>query len=203
VSNTHSTDHTIVSGESSASLIERARAGDKAALDALCKRYVPLLMRWATGRLPRWTRDLSDTVDLVQETLLHTVRHLPHFEHRGEGALLAYLRQGVLNRIKDELRRTSRRPQLESLPAVSAPVFDNGPSPLEEAIGSELLERYEAVLNGLEPDERQAVIARLELGHSYPEIAVLLNKPSADAVRHLVTRALVRLARGMGHDARG
>ena len=49
-------------------------------------RYLPRLSRWASGRLPRWARDLSDTDDLVQDTLIRSVANLGHFEARGEGA---------------------------------------------------------------------------------------------------------------------
>ena len=56
--------------ESSLALLERARAGDRQALETLTARYLPRLRRWASGRLPRWARDLADTEDLVQETVL-------------------------------------------------------------------------------------------------------------------------------------
>ena len=46
---------------------------------------------------------------------------------------------------------------------------------------------------------REAVIARVEMGLGYAEIARHLDKPSADAARMAVSRALVRLAREMGH----
>jgi len=72
--------------ESTLSLLERARAGDQDALNDLFARYAPPLRRWASGRLPRWARDLSDTPDLVQETLLNTFRNIEGFEFRDEGA---------------------------------------------------------------------------------------------------------------------
>src|SRR5688572_17977758 len=90
---------------SSQTLLARAQTGDRAALDSLIARYLPRLQRWATGRLPRWARDVADTQDLVQETLFHTFQRISAFEPRGEGALYAYLRQAVLNRIREELRR--------------------------------------------------------------------------------------------------
>src|SRR5439155_26664017 len=94
----------------SLTLLELAQAGDRAALDSLIARYLPRLQQWASGRLPRWARDMADTQDLVQETLFQTVKRIDRFESRGEGALLAYLRQAMLNRIREELRRANRRP---------------------------------------------------------------------------------------------
>ncbi len=90
--------------DSTTTLLERARAGDHAAIDALFARCVPPLVRWARGRLPRWARDLADTQDVVQEAVLQTFKHLETFDARGEGALQAYLRQAVMNRIRDHIR---------------------------------------------------------------------------------------------------
>ena len=56
--------------ESTFALVERAKTGDREALDRLFARFLPSLRRWASGRLPRWTRDLMDTDDLVQETVM-------------------------------------------------------------------------------------------------------------------------------------
>ena len=70
-------------------------------------------------------------------------------------------------------------------------------SPLEEAIGTEALDLYEAALGGLQQEEREAIIARVELGQSYQEVAAILGKPSAEAARVAVYRALIRLAQQM------
>ena len=87
--------------ESSIELLERARAGDSDALDRLLGRYLPRLRRWASGRLPRGARDLSDTDDLVQDTVFRTLRHIDGFHPQREGALQAYLRQAIMNRIRE------------------------------------------------------------------------------------------------------
>jgi RNA polymerase sigma factor (sigma-70 family) len=180
--------------ESTFLLIEQIRAGDKAALDRLLRRFLPLLTRWASGRLPRGVRDLSDTEDLVQETIISALRHIDHIEIRGEGALQAYLRRAVLNRIRDELRRHGRRGLAETL---DENVRAKEDSPLEIAIGNEALERYEAALSRLSAGDREAVIARIELGQTYAESASALGKPSTEAARMAVNRALARLARLM------
>ena len=89
--------------QSTLALLTRARAGDQEALNDLFARYVPVLNRWARGRLPVAARDLADTSDLVQDTLIQVFKRLDAFDHRGEGALLAYLRQAVMNRIRNEV----------------------------------------------------------------------------------------------------
>ena len=178
-------------------LLARAQAGDRAALDALLARYLPRLRRWAAGRLPHSARDMADTQDLVQEALLQTFQKIDGFEVRGEGALYAYLRQAVLNRIRDELRKVKRRPLRAELdPDTRA----DDRSPLETAIGHEAIQRYERALATLRPEEQQAIVARIELGYTHEEIAGLLAKPSANAARMVVERAIVRLARAMREE---
>ena len=182
---------------SSLTLLARAQAGDHAALDSLLSRYLPRLRRWAAGRLPHSARDIADTQDLVQEALVQTFQKIGGFEVRGEGALYAYLRQAILNRIRDELRPAKRRPVRTELDP-DRPTDSR--SPLEAAIGNEAIERYERALASLRPEEREAIVARIELGYTHEEIAALLEKPTANAARMMVERAIVRLAKAMRED---
>jgi RNA polymerase sigma-70 factor (ECF subfamily) len=179
---------------STSDLLARARAGDADALNQLFARYLPPLKRWARGRLPSWTRDLRDTDDIVQETLVQTLRRIEDFNPRHEGALQAYLRQAVVNRVRDEVRRVGRRPMSAAVPE---DYEDSSLSPLDHAIGQEEAARYESALQRLRPEDRELVVARVEMGNSYQQIAREHGKPSADAARMAVARALVRLAQEM------
>ena len=185
------------SAESSLLLLERARAGDTLALNELLQRYLPRLRRWATGRLPVAARNLLDTEDVVQETLIKAVRNLGKIEVRDDGALQAYLWQAVRNRLADAYRRSRHRP---ADTAVTSDMVAGDPSPLEQAIGEEALRRYEAGLSRLKATDREAVILRVELCYEYDEMASMLGKPSAAAARVAVSRALARLSREMGRD---
>jgi RNA polymerase sigma-70 factor (ECF subfamily) len=178
------------SWESTVSLLTRVRAGDDNALNDLFGRYLPLLRRWAAGRLPRWARDMADTPDLVQETLLQVFKKIDAFEHRGEGAFQAYLRQAVMNRIRNEIRNAGRRPNRGEL---DESVADDQLSPLEAAIGAETVQQYEAALQRLTDDDRELVVGRIELGLTYSEIAAATGRPTTDAARMAVTRAIARL----------
>lgn len=177
--------------ESTAVLIDRAVSGDDAAKNRLMARYVPILHRWARGRLPPHARDLTETADLVQTTLLRALRNLHRFQSQGEGAFLGYLRQILLNTLRDERRRSARRPGHEPL---HDSLHDAMPSALESAIGLERMARYEAGLEALDPRQRQAVVLRLEFGFTHDQIADAIDAPSANAARMVVTRALLRLA---------
>jgi RNA polymerase sigma factor (sigma-70 family) len=183
--------------ESTADLLARVRAGDQRALDRLFERYLQPLTRWARGRLPRHARDLRETDDLVQDALTQTLKHVCDFQPRGPGALFGYLRQAVLNRLRDEVRRVGSRhldsiDDHERLPAAT-------PSPLEEVLGKDVLIAYDRALERLSEDDREMVIARVEMGASYAEIAEQTGRPSADAARMAVSRALLKLARDIAH----
>ena len=186
-----SADEARVSADATDQLLQRAKAGDRAALDVLFTRHIPALRRWASGRLPRWARDIAETQDLVQETVLQVFKRLEAFEPRGEGALQAYLRQAVMNRIRNEFRSKGRRPSFEDLD-------DQAPgdrtSPLEAAIRQEQLDRYDAALSRLSEAQRDLIVARVEVGLTYEEMADALGKPSWNAARMATARALLRLA---------
>jgi RNA polymerase sigma factor (sigma-70 family) len=188
--------------ESTHHLVVRARAGDEAAYEALFTRHFAPLRRWTTGRLPRWARQLTDTDDLVQNALLQTFKRLDTFEPRGPGALQAYLRQAVLNKLRDELRKHGRQPEMLTLDDTASPDalgIEGGESPLALAVGAENLERYQQALGRLRAEEREAIIGRIEMGYTFQELADALGKPSADAARKATERALVRLAEEMSH----
>ena len=183
-----------LSALTSLTLLRRAQQGERAALEELFARYVPFLRRLARGRLPKWARAGTETADLVQETLLQTFRRIEHFEPRGNGAMRAYLRQALQNRISNSRRTAIRRP---TDPIDDTDVPGSGPSPLDEILSTEERERYQQGLDLLRPDERKAILGRFELGYSYEQLAEALGKPSPDAARVAVRRAVNRLAEAM------
>ncbi len=187
--------------EATTELLQRARGGDRAALDALFQRLGPPLHRWARGRLPGWARGMVSTVDLVQEALFSTFRALERQNADNESgdpfAIHAYLRTSLKSRLVDELRKVQRRPALDPM---DVSVGTDTQSPVEAAIGTEALTAYENALAALDPVSRNAVIARLELNLPWQDIAQMTGKSSADAARVSVSRALVRLAEAMDHD---
>jgi RNA polymerase sigma factor (sigma-70 family) len=178
-------------------LLRLAKDGDRVALDQLMSRYLPRLERWASGRLPTYARSLLDTSDLVQDTLLRVLERLDRVEIRGPGAFQSYVRLAVLNRIRDEVSWARIRPGPDGVPET---LPDRLPSPLEHAIGAEVLGRFERALAGLNEEDRHLLHLRIELDYDYAEIAELTGRPSRDAARMSIQRALSRLADAMGHE---
>jgi RNA polymerase sigma-70 factor (ECF subfamily) len=172
-------------------LVEQAAAGDPAAVDALCGRLQSRLAAWARGRLPPYARDLIDTDDLVQATMVRSLRRLPLLEDRGAGSFLRYLRTGILNGIRNEIKRAKRRgAHVELNPDIPYPAR----TAIEEMLRREDEERYVEALSKLKPKEQDLVIARIELQMSSQEIADYTGSPTADAARTAARRAILKLA---------
>jgi RNA polymerase sigma factor (sigma-70 family) len=182
------TDHS----DASRTLLRRAKAGDTRALSVLFREQGSKLKRWAAGRLPRWARGLYDTADLVQETLLQTFRRIDTFERRGTGALQAYLRQAVTNRIRDEVRKVGRRPLTTDIADLD--LRSSVPLPDQLAFDNEQERRYKAALALMTEGERLLVVGRLELHYSYEQLALISDRPTPAAARVALRRALLRLA---------
>ena len=179
--------------DSTLHVLERAQGGDELAAKILIERALPSVRRWARGRLPRYARSDADTEDVVQDAFLRTLRRIKRFQHRTVGGLQAYLRQAVVNRVRDLIRGSKRR---GTGTRVDAEPRDWKPSPLEAAIMREQLDRFLEALRRLRPADRQVIVWRIELGYTADEIATKLGKSKA-AAGMTVTRAMTRLAKEM------
>lgn len=182
---------------STLSLIARAQEGNARARDTLALRYGHLLKKWAYGRLPRTARHRADTDDLVQITLIKAMSRLQDFRPQGEGAFTAYLHRILISHLQDEIRWSRRRPERH--------LMDLNPrsgdlSPERQAMEDEFLAAYRDVLATLPETQQQAIVLRLELGHTFREISDKLPIPSANAARMLVTRGLEKLRASMKGD---
>jgi RNA polymerase sigma factor (sigma-70 family) len=190
----------LLSDEPTMELVVRARAGDRFATEAILQRSLPALKRWAHGRLPASARGTLDTNDLVQDAALHLLRRLGTFEPQHVGAMQAYLRRSVMNRIRDEVRRIGRRPPLLDLP-------DDQPSdctsPLEVAIQSQRYGLYRDALIRLPVKDRELIVARIEVQWSLAEIALRFRLNTVDAARMAVNRAVRRLTQALSNARRG
>ncbi|MEO5624497.1 MAG: sigma-70 family RNA polymerase sigma factor [Dokdonella sp.] len=186
-----------VTAEPTMTLIRRIRRGDASAREQLVRRFLPLLRRWAHGRLPQQMRDLNETDDLVQATLFKAMTRLDQFESDGPGAFLAYLRQALLNQVRDEIRRHRRRPEHGDIDIeLSDP---DTPTLIEQIVGSERVRAYEQALAALPKRQQGLIVMRVEFGMSYPEIAAEVES-TPDAVRVMVARAIVLLSHALGGE---
>jgi RNA polymerase sigma-70 factor (ECF subfamily) len=191
-------ERALLSDESTMVLIVRAKAGDDHATEALLERCLQPLRRWAHGRLPTAARGSLDTDDIVQNVVVQWLRRLPQFEPQHVGAMQAYLRQSVINRIRDEVRRITRQPGRSELPE---DLTSDAPSQLELAIQSEDYTRYREALQRLRPKDRELIVARIEMQWTLGEIAERFDIASIEAARMAVMRAARRLKEALADPA--
>lgn len=184
----------LLSDEPTIELVVKAQGGDRMAVEALLQRCLPQLKRWAHGKLPAVARGSLDTGDLVQEAAMHVVQRLDVFQPRHVGAMQAYLRMSVINRIRDEIRRVGRHPAPVELP-------DDHPgdstSPLEVALQAESYEHYRKALGSLKTRDREMIVARVEAQWSMSDIARQFGMRTVDGARMAVSRALKKLSANM------
>jgi RNA polymerase sigma factor (sigma-70 family) len=181
---------------SSLRLLRRAQAGETSATNLLFQRQWVALLRWAHGRLPRYARAVADTADIVQDAILQTFRRLSLIEPRGPQTLQVYLRRAVQNRIKDELRRVARRPDV---PLLEPDTFADAAAPPDVAfLRAQDAERYKRALATLRPSEQELIVGRFELEYSYQQLALMTGRATADAARVALNRAVLKLAEALG-----
>jgi RNA polymerase sigma-70 factor, ECF subfamily len=182
-------------GSATLELVERAKDGDQSAWEALIGRYRAPLRRLARARLAQQPHRMADTDDVVQDVTISVFRRLHRIELRFPGALLAYLRRSVSNRVADERRRVAR---LGSPTMLDDDFPDARQSPLDVTIDKDKLRIYRTALLELSADDRLAIVMRIEQGASYQAVAARLGKPTANAARVAVARAMFKLAKRMG-----
>jgi RNA polymerase sigma-70 factor (ECF subfamily) len=123
------------------------------------------------------------------------IKHKDRFEPHGKGAILAYLRTIILNRIRDAARRTKTRGVPDDID--DHEIASSADSPYDQFVARTTRAHYEAALAQLADDQREGIVLRVELNLQWDEIAHELGKNSPDAARVFVSRALIRLAEEM------
>lgn len=176
-------------------LLLLARGGNRDALERVFRRLLGTLERWAHGRLPSWARGAADTADVVQQAVANVLQHLDRFEPRHRNALKAYLRQAVRNQIRDEIRKARSRGPAQPIEDVD---LEGGESPYVLALEDQQFRRYSVALAALDPADQELIVARLHLGYSYEQIAIMSDRTSPDSARMAVKRAILRLAECLG-----
>jgi RNA polymerase sigma factor (sigma-70 family) len=164
----------------------------------LMARCLPELRRRSRHLLPTSARQYMCPGDLVQDVMLTTWRvsasaRLTVDEHAG---LLLYLQRALTNRARSEARRARRRFRDRHL----MPRDALGPSPLDEALAAERLERVRDAIASLRPLARQLVRARYLEQWPWSRVAEELGFDTPDAARVATARA-VRLLSTRLHDA--
>jgi RNA polymerase sigma-70 factor (ECF subfamily) len=149
--------------------------------------------------------------DLVQETCLQATRDFPAFEGATEQELRSWLRQILLNNLRDLQRRfwgTRKRDISREIHTGDSSLNGQGlaslpcpaPSPSEVVVSSETRQAVDSALAGLSPEHRLVVQLRNFELLPFDEIGRQLQRTS-EAARKLWVRAIEKLSVELnGHD---
>jgi len=186
-------------------LVVLAKEGDKFALSQLYSVYAERIRWMVRFRISKGLRSKLDSMDLVQDTLIHALSGLENFTYRNEGDFVRWLSRIAENEVRGNLKKLHadkrdirREVRFGSNGPTTGSGFVGAVGPIEATTPSMILSRkedlarLEKAMDELKPEYREAIVLRKIEGLSYQEIGQRLGK-SSDAVRMLATRAMADL----------
>lgn len=164
-------------------LVERAKACDHDAWEALYRRVYPHLSAYAARRL-----DPDRARDAVAETMARAVAKIDKYEGQGAGGFDGWL-FGILRHVVIDAHRVARRDrERPPLPPIATA------GPLDDLLQQEEADEVRAAFATLDPDDQEVLELRVVAGLSSEEVAAVLGKRPG-AIRMAQARALERLQR--------
>ncbi|MEX2111731.1 MAG: sigma-70 family RNA polymerase sigma factor [Pirellulales bacterium] len=195
------------SGDISRSIVG-ARAGSQAALGKLLQHYRDYLLRVAREELSGKLTPKVAQSDLVQETFLQAAQDFAGFNGESEWELRGWLRQILLNNLRDAERRfrdtakrsIDREVSLQEHSDLARDLKRSDPSPSAGLMADENRLAVHAALNRLPADYRRAIELRSLEGRPFEEVGQILERTPA-AARKTWLRAILKLAEELArHD---
>jgi RNA polymerase sigma-70 factor (ECF subfamily) len=184
------------------SLVQRAIAGDRFALEGLFLTHFSTLAGRIGTRLPQRLRAAVSVDDILQQTFVRAYQQIRHFEPRTQSSFLAWMSVIAMNCLRDAVKEATRRKrggslhrlpiqpgqQTDSIRSLLEQLADPGDSPSQSAARHEAIRAIHVALAGLPCDQRWAIRLHCLQGKSLDEVARQMGRTS-NAVRGLVYRA--------------
>ena len=177
------------------SLLEQARAGDRAAFERVASECKDRLEGFVKARLGSHLRSVVEVEDVIQETYAQAIASISRFEWRGEGSFLRWLNRiaehAILNLAKKQRARGG------AVLFVEREMPGRDPAPSKAMRREERRDRLQRALSELKPDYREAIeLVRIQ-GLQVKEAAARMNR-TPKAVMHLLARGLKELKTAFG-----
>jgi RNA polymerase sigma-70 factor (ECF subfamily) len=175
---------------SDATLLDRARTGDRRALEDLIGRHQRRVYRFGL----KMCRDPEDAKDVLQETLLAAARTVKDF--RGASSVSTWLYTIARSFCIKKRRRSKFAPEQEESLDSPAPglearqVVDPSRSPEDDLAGRQVEIALERAISGLDPMYREVLVLRDVEGLTAPEVAEVMGL-TVEAVKSRLHRARV------------
>nr|WP_092071966.1 RNA polymerase sigma factor [Dendrosporobacter quercicolus]NSL48719.1 RNA polymerase sigma factor [Dendrosporobacter quercicolus DSM 1736]SDM34724.1 RNA polymerase sigma-70 factor, ECF subfamily [Dendrosporobacter quercicolus] len=168
-------------------LIAKAKAGDREALNTLISNYWQPVYRLIYHRLG----NEDDARELTQDTLMKAFRALPRYQILTV-PFKRYLQRIAVNLVTDFWRKNGRMPKAYDIAEYQEFIVDRSERPEEYALRLENEQQIARLVEGLPEDQRQAIKLRVILGLSIRDTALQMNR-TEPAVKMLQQRALKNL----------
>ena len=192
-------------GHKTQHLVVLAKDGDKSALDQLYRVYAERVRWMVRFRMSGELRSKLDSMDLVQDTLIHAFNGLDNFTYKNEGDFVRWLSKIAENELRGNLKKLHaakrdihKEVRLDNYGPTTVGDFVGSVAPNKATTPSVIMSRKEDLdklaraMDALKSKYREVIVLTKIEGLSYKEIAGRLDK-SSDAVRKLVSRAMAEL----------
>jgi RNA polymerase sigma-70 factor (ECF subfamily) len=168
-------------------LIERARAGDRAAFGELVERFQPAVYAVALARL----RDVNEAVELTQEVFIHAMTKLEQL--RDPHCFVGWLRQIT---VRMAINRVTRKAPVQgTAPEVLQNAAASTDGPLDSLIRDEVRAEIWDGLDRLKPIDRATLVAFYIRGRTLVQMSREFETPVGTVKRRLhVARNRLRKA---------
>ena len=203
-------------GQKTRHLVVLAKEGDKSALNQLYTVYAERVRWMVRFRMNKELRSKLESMDLVQDTLIHAFNGLNNFTYKNEGDFVRWLSKIAENELRGNLKKLHagkrdirKEVRLDNYGSTTVAGFVGNVVPNKATTPSVIMSRKEELdklnraIDSLKSEYREIIVLTKLEGLSYKEIAGKLGK-SSDAVRKLVSRAMAELTVAFrGFDDRG
>lgn len=150
-------------------LVNRARAGEKKALEILLMNNYP----WVYGYLLKLCMNEEKAKDFTQETMTRAILHIRNF--KGESKFSTWLITIASNLYKDALKiKVHEQDDVEDMDALQS---EKEGSLEEKVLMREKMEWVKKILSGLQVEMRKAFVLKHYYNYSYEEISKILHCP--------------------------
>jgi len=186
-------------------LVALAKGGDESAVDQLCRVYTERIRWMVRLRMGKELRRRLDSMDVVQDVLIHALGGITDFTYENEGDFVRWLSRIAENALRDnwerlhaEKRDIRKEVRLDNYRPTTGVGFVGTPGAIEATTPSAImskredLDKLEKAMDELKPEYREVIVLTKIEGLSYGEIGNRLGK-SPDAVRMLVPSAMAEL----------
>jgi len=184
----------VAEADQDALLIERIRAGERAAFVAFYDRYAPLLLSVAA----RVLGERKEAEDVLQEVMLVIWNKSGDYDPQ-LGTLCSWAITVTRNKALDRLRARNRRLRLVEEAAVLAEDAGSSayPSANEILHGRQRAEQLREAMQALPAEQRMAIELAFFTGLSQSDIATRLQQPLG-TIKARIRRGMLRLREQLG-----